>query len=102
MSCGDERIVVSIVDFVVEHNFRRLRRAVENVNSRFHPITQRQLVMKGQLHQRRIESLIHKPHVTQVVISTKLLTGILKIKRIGPMPYHVHRVHLAESDINMF
>ena len=102
MSCGDKQVGFSIVNLIVEHNLGCLRRPVDDVDARTHPVFQRMLELEVHLHDGGIAVVLHISLISQVELGTEGLARILKIQRIMAVPHHVHRVHLAEAYVDQF
>ena len=88
-----------VADFVIEHDFRRLARAVNDGDFRLHAVNQRAFVLESEFHNRFKEPLAVHHQVFKAILRAKGFAGILEIDGIMSMPHHAHRVDLAEADV---
>src|SRR5574344_2279045 len=101
LCCDEDRSCQMVEYFIFENDFCRLRRFVGYPDGRCHPISERMTVVDVHPDNRSEYHIVDIGVIRQSIFCPECLTGILKIKGIGTMPYNLHHIHFTEADFEL-
>ena len=82
MTCSYQTLIFCVMNLVIKHYLGCLRRAIDDIYSRFHAVFDGFLPLETHLYQRRKAAMIEEAHISKVIFPAEFLTGILKIQRV--------------------